>query len=201
MFPRERQYRRLLSDVYQQEPVGRGPADWIWRALAAPYQAGAMIRRGLYQRGWRTSQHLPAPVVSIGNLTVGGTGKTPMTAYLARFFQQHQQRVAILSRGYGGRRREVTCLSDGESLFYRPPEVGEEAFELGMSLPGVLVYTGPCRYAAGLAAWREHRPDIFLLDDGFQHFQLYRDLEVVLLDAGRPSATAACYPPAPCGSP
>ena len=143
-----------------------------------------MLRRGLYQRGWHASQHLPAPVVSIGNLTVGGTGKTPMTAYLARFFQGQRQRVAILSRGYGGRRREVTCLSDGERLFYRPPEVGEEAFELGMSLPGVLVYTGPCRYAAGLAAWREHRPDIFLLDDGFQHFQLYRDLEVVLLDAG-----------------
>ncbi len=139
MFPGKHKYLRFLSDVDRQQPVDRGPADWILQALAAPYQAGARARRGLYQQGWLASQHLPAPVVRVGNLTVGGTGKTPMTAYLARLFQGQQQRVAILSRGYGGRRREVTCLSDGESLFYRPPEVGEEAFELAQNLPGVLV--------------------------------------------------------------
>ena len=201
MFPGQFKYLRLLSDVDRRESGGRGPADWILRALAAPYQAGARTRRGLYQRGWLASQHLPAPVVSVGNLTVGGTGKTPMTAYLARLFQGQQQRVAILSRGYGGRRREVTCLSDGESLFYRPPEVGDEAFELAQSLPGVLVYTGPCRYAAGMAAWREHRPDIFLLDDGFQHFQLSRDLDIVLLEASRPFGNGRSLPAGPLREP
>jgi lipopolysaccharide heptosyltransferase II/tetraacyldisaccharide 4'-kinase len=201
MFPRECKYLRLLSDVYRREPLGRGPADWIWRALAGPYQAGAQVRRGLYQRGWLASKHLPAPVVSVGNLTVGGTGKTPVTAYLARLFQKHQHRVAILSRGYGGRLPGITCLSDGKHLFYRPPEVGEEAFELAQSLPGVLVYTGPCRYAAGMAAWREHRPDIFILDDGFQHFQLSRDLEIVLLDADRPFGNGRLLPAGPLREP
>jgi heptosyltransferase-2 len=79
--------------------------------------------------------------------------------------------------------------------------VGEEACELAQSLPGVIVYTGPCRYAAGLAAWREHRPDIFLLDDGFQHFQLYRDLDIVLLDADRPFGNGRLLPAGPLREP
>jgi lipopolysaccharide heptosyltransferase II/tetraacyldisaccharide 4'-kinase len=179
---------------YVKEPWGASVPEWVLRALSAPYQAGARARRGLYQGDWLTRQRLPVPVVSVGNLTVGGTGKTPVTAFLARHFQGQQRRVAILSRGYGGRRTGVSCLSDGERLYYQPPEVGDEAFELAQSLPGVLVYTGPCRYTAGMAAWREHRPDIFLLDDGFQHFQLYRDLDIVLLDAARPLGNGRLLP-------
>ncbi|MFZ2088477.1 MAG: lipopolysaccharide heptosyltransferase II, partial [Desulfobaccales bacterium] len=170
-------------------------------ALAALYQVGARGRRRLYQSGWLTSQHLPAPVVSVGNLAVGGTGKSPVTAHLARLFQEQGRRVAILSRGYGGRRPGVTCLSDGERLFYQPPAVGEEAFDMAQALPGALVYTGPCRYEAGLAAWRDHRPDIFLLDDGFQHFQLARDLELVLLDAHRPFGNGRLLPAGPLREP
>jgi lipopolysaccharide heptosyltransferase II/tetraacyldisaccharide 4'-kinase len=201
MFPGKLKIFRFLSDVYQRGLVGRGPADLVLRALAAPYQAGARLRRELYQRGWLAAKHLPAKVVSVGNLTVGGTGKTPITEHLARLFQAQRQRVAILSRGYGGRRPGVTCLSDGERLYYQPPEVGEEAFELARSLPGVLVYTGPCRYTAGLAAWLDHRPDIFLLDDGFQHFQLYRDLDIVLLDADRPFGNGRLLPAGPLREP
>ncbi|MEJ2070353.1 MAG: lipopolysaccharide heptosyltransferase II [Syntrophobacterales bacterium] len=175
--------------------------NWLLRAAAALYQVGACGRRGLYQKGCFARQHLPAPVVSVGNLTMGGTGKTPVTAYLARLFQDHQLRVAILSRGYGGRRAEATCLSDGERLYHQPPEVGEEAYWLAESLPGVLVYTGPSRYAAGLAAWRDHRPDLFLLDDGFQHFQLARDLDIVLLDADRPFGNGWLLPAGPLREP
>jgi lipopolysaccharide heptosyltransferase II/tetraacyldisaccharide 4'-kinase len=184
-----------------REPWSGTLSERLLRVLSAPYQAGARVRRGLYQRGWLTARRLPAPVVSVGNLAVGGTGKTPVTASLARNFQAHRLRVAILSRGYGGGRTGVTCLSDGECVFYQPPEVGDEACELAHNLPGVIVYTGACRFAAGLAAWREHRPDIFLLDDGFQHLQLYRDLNIVLLDADRPFGNYRLLPAGPLREP
>ncbi len=201
MFLGEHKYCRFLSDVDHGEPRGHALTDLILLALSAPYQAGARARRGLYQGGWLAGKRLPSPVVSVGNLTVGGTGKTPVTGFLARYFQGQKQRVAILSRGYGGRRTEVTCLSDGERLYYQPPEVGDEAYEMAQSLPGVLVYTGPCRYAAGMTAWRKHRPDIFLLDDGFQHFQLYRDLDIALLDADRPFGNGRLLPAGPLREP
>ncbi|MGQ9689154.1 MAG: lipopolysaccharide heptosyltransferase II [Desulfobaccales bacterium] len=194
-------YLRLLKDSWSSESPHPFRGSLLLRAAAVLYEAGARGRRGLYRRGWCKSKRLPALVVSVGNLAVGGTGKTPLTAYLARLFQGQGRRVAILSRGYGGCRTEVTCISDGEHLFHRPPEVGEEAFWLARTLPGVLVYTGPCRYAAGLAAWQDYRPDIFLLDDGFQHFQLARDLDLVLLDAERPFGNGRLLPAGPLREP
>ncbi len=194
-------YRRLFKNTYRPEPAASRLFSWLCHGGAALYQVGASARRGLYQKGWLARQHLPASVVSVGNLTVGGTGKTPMTAYLARLFQGQGQRVAILSRGYGGRRTDITCVSDGERLYYQPPEVGEEAYWLAQSLPGIPVYTGPSRYEVGMAAWRDYRPDLFLLDDGFQHFQLARDLDIVLLDAERPFGNGRLLPAGPLREP
>lgn len=201
MFPGEPLCRRFFKENSWWEFPGRDDLNLLFRAGAAFYEAGARARRGLYRRGWAKVKRLPAPVVSVGNLVAGGTGKTPITAYLAKLLQDQGRRVAILSRGYGGRRSGVTCLSDGERLFYKPPEVGDEAFQLARSLPGVMVYTGPCRFEAGLAAWREHHPDIFLLDDGFQHFQLARDLDLVLLDAERPFGNGRLLPAGPLREP
>ncbi len=170
-------------------------------ALSGIYGLGARGRRQLYALGWLQPRRLPAPVLSVGNLTVGGTGKTPMTACLARLLQEQGQKVAILSRGYGGAAKGVTCISDGQDIFQKPPEVGEEAYWLARTLPGAAVYTAPQRYAAGLAAWQEVKPDIFLLDDGFQHFQLHRDLDVVLLDAAAPFGNGFLLPRGPLREP
>jgi len=170
-------------------------------ALAAIYGLGARARRGLYTRGWLPVKRLPAPVVSVGNLTVGGTGKTPTVACLARLFQDRGLRVAILSRGYRGQGAGVLKVSDGERLYQKPPAVGDEAYWLARSLPGVAVYTGACRYRAGLAAWEEAQPDLFLLDDGFQHFQLHRDLDIVLLDADSPFGNGRLLPRGPLREP
>ena len=159
------------------------------------------MRRRLYARGWLRMSRLPAPVVSVGNLTVGGTGKTPVVACLARLLQDRGMRVAILSRGYGGHSRGVVCISDGQHIYKNPPEVGEEPYWLARTLPGVAVYTGPCRYAAGLAAWQELKPDLFVLDDGFQHFQLHRDLDLVLLDAAAPFGNRQLLPRGPLREP
>jgi len=170
-------------------------------SLSLLYGLGARLRRGLYAQGWLQVKRLPAPVVSVGNLTVGGTGKTPMVALLARLFAEQGKKVAILSRGYGGRARSVTCISDGKQIYARPPAVGEEAYWLARALPGVAVYTSPERHAGGLAAWRELKSDLFLLDDGFQHFQLHRDLDVVLLDAQSPFGNGRLLPRGPLREP
>jgi tetraacyldisaccharide 4'-kinase len=179
-----------------------GPVVCTAAALAARlYGLGARMRRRLYARGWLRVRQLPVPVVSVGNLTVGGTGKTPVVACLARLFQDRGQRVAILSRGYGGQSCNVVCISDGRHTYKQPPEVGEEPYWLARTLPGVAVYTGACRYAAGLAAWQECKPDLFVLDDGFQHFQLHRDLDLVLLDAAAPFGNGYLLPRGPLREP
>jgi len=162
--------------------------------LAGVYDLGARLRRSLYDRGILQAKRLPARVVSVGNLTVGGTGKTPVTASLTRLFQAHGKKVAILSRGYGGQNSGVTCLSDGQQIFQKPPQVGEEAYWLARTLPGAAVYTGASRYEAGEIAWEQFKPDLFLLDDGFQHFQLHRDLDIVLLDAAAPFGNGHLLP-------
>lgn len=169
----------------------------VARGAAALYGAGAAARRAWYQRGWGRVMRLPAPVISVGNLAVGGTGKTPLVAFLARELQKKGLKVVILSRGYGGQARQATCISDGSRVRVRPPVAGDEAFLLARDLPGVPVYTGRCRYEAGLMAWRRHQPDLFLLDDGLQHFQLHRDLELVLLDAEAPLGNGRLLPAGP----
>ena len=181
------------------EPVTpKGPATSLFQGVTLPlaglYGLVASARRALYQRGWLKVKQLPALVVSVGNLSVGGTGKTPVTAALALKLQAQGLRVVILSRGYGGRDRNVTCISDGRRLYHRPPRTGDEPYWLARNLPGVPVYTCPCRYKAGLAAWEAHHPDIFLLDDGFQHYQLHRDLDIVLLDADAPYGNSRLLP-------
>lgn len=162
--------------------------------LAGVYGLGARLRRSLYFNEILLPKHLPARVVSVGNLAVGGTGKTPVTATLTRLFQFYGRRVAILSRGYGGQNSDVTCISDGKNIYYKPPQVGEEAYWLARNLPGAAVYTGPSRYTAGRIAWERLKPDLFILDDGFQHFQLHRDLDIVLLDAAAPFGNGHLLP-------
>jgi tetraacyldisaccharide 4'-kinase len=193
-------FRRLQEAQESESP----PHALIIAAVAFAsrlYGCGAAARRALYARGVLTTKQLPAPVISVGNLTVGGAGKTPVVAYLAGLWRDRGHRVAILSRGYGGRIREATRLSDGKRLYRHPPEVGEEPYWLARTLPGVAVYTAACRYAAGLAAWEECKPDLFLLDDGFQHFQLHRDLDLVLLDAAAPFGNGYLLPRGPLREP
>jgi len=139
--------------------------------------------------GLRKRFCLPVPVVVIGNITTGGTGKTPMTLFVVRHLQAQGKRVAILSRGHGGSNeatREPRTVSDGKSLLLSPTEAGEEPVLLAEMLPGVPLVVCRDRRKSGVFAVETFSPDILVLDDGFQHWKLHRDLDIVLLDARNP---------------
>lgn len=185
MTSRDRYFRELW------EGKRSGTGDKFLVALLIPcaflYGAVLRLRAFLYARGILASHRLAAPVVSVGNLSVGGTGKTPMALYLARLFIDRGKRVVLLSRGYGGAGGDtVRVVSDGARLLLSPSEAGDEPVLLARSVPGLVVVTGSDRYRAGLEALDRFKPDIFLLDDGYQHLRLERDINILLLDAVRP---------------
>ena len=165
------------------------------RICACLYGIATRLRSLLFALNLIPSNHLSKPVISVGNLTAGGTGKTPTVAYLARFFIARGKRVAVLSRGYGGTLHGHTrIVSDGEQIFLTAAEAGDEPFMLAATVPGLMVVIGPDRYRAGVLAEKELNPDIFLLDDGFQHLRLKRDVNVLLLDCARPYGNGRLLP-------
>ncbi len=165
------------------------------RALSLPYSLGARLRAAAWQRKSAPAHRLPAPVISVGNLTAGGTGKTPMILYLAEFFRREGRRVAILTRGYGGgaeKRGGVVC--DGERIRLTPEQAGDEPWMLARRLKTVPVLAGRDRVASGRIACARFGADLLLLDDGFQHFRVRRDLNLLLMDAARPLGNGHVLP-------
>jgi tetraacyldisaccharide 4'-kinase len=144
---------------------------------AAAYRLGVSARNAAFDRGWKETHRAGVPVVSIGNLTMGGTGKTPMVEGVARWFRERGLRVAILSRGYGG--------SGG---------LNDEGLVLDQNLPDVPHYQAPDRVALARAAVEESESEVLVLDDGFQHRRLARDLDIVLLDALDPFGGGRLFP-------
>lgn len=169
---------------------GGGPAP-LGRLLAA-----ASRLYGAYMRRRRTAiRRLPLPVVSIGNLTVGGTGKTPLAVDLARRVRALGLSPAVVSRGYrGGGERRGAVVSDGCRLLQGPQAAGDEPYLIACLLPGVPVVVGRDRCRAGRLAWELFRPDVLILDDGFQHRRLGRDLDLLLLDWRRPFGSGRLLP-------
>lgn len=155
--------------------------------LALLYDAGLETYLAAERVGLRRRERLPVLVVSIGNLTVGGTGKTPMTQLLCRRLVAEGRQVAVLSRGHGGTSQSVRLVSglDGRVLL-TAAEAGDEPSLLAQTLPGVPVLVGKDRRLSGREALRLFDLDVLVLDDGFQYWQLARDLDIVLLDARRP---------------
>jgi tetraacyldisaccharide 4'-kinase len=153
------------------------PLGWVTGTAAA-------LRRAAHRRGVLGSRRLPAPVVSVGNLSVGGTGKTPLVAFLAAAARDAGFRVAILSRGYGGSSTlPVLLVSDGERVVADAAAAGDEPVLLARALPGVVVAVGPRRDVVGAEVCRRFAPQLVLLDDGFQHLRLARDLDVACVRA------------------
>jgi len=148
-------------------------------AVAVPYQLVAVSRNLAFDRGWKATHRVGIPVVSVGNLTLGGTGKTPAVEWIARWFRARGKRVAILSRGYGD--------TAGSGL-------NDEGRVLEDNLPDVPHLQGKDRVALARLAEEELASEVLILDDGFQHRRLGRDLDIVLLDALDPFGLGRIFP-------
>ena len=156
----------------------------LGRPLSPLYGALMRKRAAWYRSGVMESVDLSVPVISVGNLTMGGTGKTPMTIYVAGCLLAAGYKPAIVSRGYGGKaRQEINLVSDGKQCLLDVVQAGDEPRLMAESLPGVAVVTGVKRPVAADFAVKELGADVIILDDGFQHMALQRDLDLVLFKA------------------
>lgn len=157
------------------------PFGWIYGTIAG-------LRQILYRRGLFKSYDLEAPTISVGNITAGGTGKTPIVAFIAEILAKKGEKVCILTRGYGRENpKERVLVSDGETIFADPLQSGDEPFALARKLLGkAVVIADADRAEAGFWARKEYSVSAFILDDGFQHVRVKRDLDVVLIDATDP---------------
>lgn len=179
---------RLLTSVLLLPSCAYGVVMWL--------------RAWCYRSGVCKARRLPRPVISVGNLTVGGTGKTPVTAWIARQLLEQGLKVAVLSRGYGGiLEGKVAVAADGQHLLLTPDQCGDEPYLLASTIPGLMVVIGSDRYRAGQLAMERLSPDVFLLDDGFQHLRLQRDLNILLMDCRRPVGNGHVLPAGPMREP
>ena len=168
--------------------------------LAALYGLGVRARNALYDAGWLAVHVSDLPVISIGNLVVGGTGKTPATIWLAGELVAAGRHPAILTRGYGRRARGAILLAPGRPA--RSPRLaGDEPLEMWSAHPDVPVLVAADRVLGARLVRRACRPDLLLLDDGFQHRRLARDVDLVLLDARAPFGNGRLLPAGPLREP
>jgi len=155
-------------------------------SLSKVYESAVLFRNHLYKTNILKSRELPCFVISIGNISAGGTGKTPMTIYLAKYLTSLGYNVAIITRGYKGRlEHKGGVVSDGNKILCNPIDAGDEPYMMAhiLKLP---VIAGKNRFDTGKTAIEKFSPDILVLDDGFQHMALKRNLNLLLLDARKP---------------
>ena len=163
--------------------------------ISKVYGGAVKLRRIFYKNGILPSKRLPCSIISIGNITVGGTGKTPMTIYVAQVVKQLGYKVVIISRGYKGKAEKVGgIVSDGRIFLMTPEIAGDEPYMMAKRLKDVPVIVGKNRFKAGRLAIRKFDPDVIVLDDGFQHLKLQRDIDIVLLDYSKPFGNGHLLP-------
>ena len=162
-------------------------------APAALYRIGSSLRNYAFDTGVLRPHRLPVPVISVGGLTVGGSGKTPVTRYLAERLVDLGYRPAILSRGYGRKERRPLLVTPNQTW----REVGDEPLLLATGLPGVPVVVGPDRVLTGLLATQTLGADSLLMDDGFQHRRIERAIDIVVIDAAHSVGNGRLLPAGP----
>ncbi|SEA28182.1 tetraacyldisaccharide 4'-kinase [Alkalimonas amylolytica] len=165
------------------------PLSWLFAGITA-------MRRLAYKRGWLASERLPVPVIVVGNISVGGTGKTPFTLWLCHWLQQQGYKPGIISRGYGADIRQPTLVQPAADA----KDVGDEPLLLALR-SGCPVVVCPDRVAAGRYLLAHHDCDLIISDDGLQHYTLQRTLEIVLIDGQRGLGNALLLPAGPLREP
>lgn len=152
--------------------------------LSLLYGVGVGLKLAMYRTGLLKQEKVPAAIISVGNLTAGGSGKTPMAILLARFLRGKGEKVVVVSRGYKGTARGVSAVSDGEKVLLGPARAGDEPYLMARLLKGVPVVVGADRVKAALFCVKNFAARFIILDDGYQHIRLFRDLNILLVDSG-----------------
>lgn len=149
------------------------------------YGFGSRMKNFLYDNKILKPQKVNAYVISVGNMTTGGVGKTPVVSEIAKYLVNLGQRVAIVSRGYGGKldNSKINMISDGTSVYFDAVQAGDEPYWLAENTQGAYVFTCRNRYLAAKMAVEKFGIQVIILDDGFQHRKLHRDLDIVLMDS------------------
>ncbi len=165
--------------------------------LSALYSVATRARVSAYRRGWFSVSQLSVPVISVGNLTTGGTGKTPLVEWVCRtIVRETGRKPCVLTRGYGrANAQSQVVVSNGENVLAGAVESGDEPYLLATSLLGIAaVISNPDRIRAGEWAIKNLGSEVFVLDDGFQHLRLARDLDIVTIDATNPWGGGSLLP-------
>ena len=197
-------FKTILQKIWDNGRAGgvQSPLLLLLIPCSLIYGVVICLRNSLYNLGVFKQKKLAAGVISVGNITVGGTGKTPMVIMLARLLREKGIQPAVLSRGYGGTSiAPVNIVSDGKKVLMSAAEGGDEPVLIAKSAPDVPVLTGPRRILTGGAAIRQMGANVLILDDAFQHRDVMRDINIVLIDAARPFGNGFLLPAGPLREP
>jgi len=149
------------------------------------YGIGSRLKNMLYDNGIIKPEKVNAYVISVGNITTGGVGKTPVVSEIAKYFIKKGEKAAIISRGYGGKlsNKKINVISDGQNIYYKADKAGDEPFWLAENTPDAIIITSKNRTKAANYAIEKFGVTKIILDDGFQHRKLHRDINLVLMDS------------------
>ena len=163
------------------------------------YGIGSRLKNQLYDKNILKPKKVNAFVISVGNLTTGGVGKTPVVSEIAKYYISKNERTAIISRGYGGKlsNKNINVISDGQKIYYNARLSGDEPFWLAQNTKGAIVITSKNRYNAAKYAIEKFGVTKIVLDDGFQHRKLYRDVDLVLMDSEKGFGNEKLLPAGP----
>ena len=177
--------RRLRGVMENNRARNQSVSETLLYLFSGAYRAVVSLRAWAFEAGLSREYRLSCPVISVGNLTAGGSGKTPMTLYLAEMLKQRGLRPAVISRGYKGAMEKTGggIVSDGHNLLIGPEMAGDEPYMMAAQLRDIPFVVGADRYRAGRLAIRHFFPDVIVLDDAFQHRRLFRDINLLLVDA------------------
>ncbi len=166
----------------------------LW-VISVFYTFAVRLRYVLYSLGAFRQKKLAVRVISVGNISLGGTGKTPAVIQIAGLLLQNHRHPVVISRGYGrNNKSDIIVVSDGREILAEASTGGDEPVLIGSALPEVPVIVGSDRYKAALYAQQKFNPDTIILDDGFQHLRFGRDLDIVLVDATDPFGNGKLFP-------
>lgn len=188
---------KITQIHYQRDP--QGILFDLLKFCSYFYGFGSRLKNFLYDKKIIKPKKVDAFVISVGNMTTGGVGKTPVVSEIAKYLIAQGRKVAIVSRGYGGHlsNRSINMISDGAMIYFDAVDAGDEPYWLAENTPGCYVFTCRNRYMASKHAVEKFGVEIIILDDGFQHRKLHRDLDVVLMDSVKGFGNECLLPAGP----